>query len=269
MGFLISFSGIITLAVSYVVRIYISNVGGLDDVGLFTAGFAIINTYVGMVFTAMASDYYPRLSSVAYNNKLAKETINEQAEIAILILSPILVVFLVFVNLGIILLYSKDFIEVVPMVHWATLGIFFKALSWPIAFIFLAKGASKAFFWNELIANTYVLIGNVLGYYYYGLTGLGISFFISYLLYFAQFFLVSNKLYKFSMNKSTVKIFIYQFSLALICFIAVYSFDQVIAYTVGCIIILISSWFSFNELEKRLKFVEIIKNKFKGGKNGE
>lgn len=269
MGLLISFSAIITLAIAYVVRIYINNIGGLEDVGLFTAGFAIINTYVGMVFTAMSSDYYPRLSNVAHDNNLAKDTINEQAEIAILILAPILMVFLVFVNWGVILLYSKDFIGVIPMVHWATLGIFFKALSWSITFIFLAKGASKAFFWNELLANVYVLITNILGYYYFGLTGLGVSFLISYFIYFVQVLWISNKLYHFQLNKSTIKIFIFQYTSALICFIAVYYFNIYVAYSVGVVMIVTSGYLSFKELEKRLKFVEIIKNKFKMKADGE
>lgn len=155
MGLFISFSGIVTLIVAYIVRIYINKIGGLGDVGLYTAGFTIINTYVGMIFTAMATDYYPRLSNVAHDNKLGNKTINEQAEIAILILSPILVAFLVFVNWGVILLYSKDFIEVVPMLHWATLGVFFKALSWSIGFVFLSKGDSKVFF-LERIASQYL-----------------------------------------------------------------------------------------------------------------
>lgn len=267
MGLLISFSAIITLVVAYIVRIYINKTGGLNDVGLFTAGFAIINTYVGMVFTAMATDYYPRLSNVAHDNKLAKATINEQAEIAILILSPILIAFLVFVNWGVILLYSKDFIQVVPMVHWATLGVFFKALSWSMAFIFLAKGASKVFFWNELLANVYILITNILGYYYFGLTGLGISFLVSYFVYFVQVLWIANKLYQFKLNPSTIKIFSIQFSLALACFIAVYFFNVLIGYSVGLILILISSYISFMELEKRLNFVLIIKEKFKKKKD--
>ncbi|MBA7553212.1 Lipid III flippase [subsurface metagenome] len=69
MGFMISLSGLITLGVSYIVRIFISNKGGVDEVGLYNAGFAIINTYVGLVFTAMSTDYYPRLSAVAHSNK--------------------------------------------------------------------------------------------------------------------------------------------------------------------------------------------------------
>lgn len=266
MGLLISFSSIITLVVAYVVRIYINNTGGLSDVGLYTAGFAIINTYVGMVFTAMATDYYPRLANVANDNELAKSTINEQAEIAILILSPILVVFLVFVKWGIILLYSKDFIAVIPMVHWATLGVFFKALSWPIGFIFLAKGSSKVYFWNELLANIYILITNVLGYYYFGLTGLGISFLISYLIYFIQVLLTGNKLYQFQLSSNLIKIFTLQFSIALACFVAIYCFSASISYSIGVILIVLSSWLSFKELEKRLEFMDIIKDKLKGTK---
>jgi len=36
------------------------------------------------------------------------------------------------------------------MIHWAALGIFFKAASWPIAYLIIAKGDSKTFFMSEL-----------------------------------------------------------------------------------------------------------------------
>ena len=263
MGLLISFSSVITLGIAYVVRIYINNVGGLKDVGLFTAGFAIINTYVGMVFSAMASDYYPRLASVTTDNDKAKTIINEQSEIAILILSPILILFLVFIHWGVILLYSKDFVGVISMVHWSTLGIFFKALSWALAFVFIAKGVSKIYFWNEVLANVYMLILNVLGYFYFGLTGLGISFLIGYFLYFVQVFCICKKLYDFEFSRGLIKIFLIQFLLALISFIAVYCFNSYIAYSVGFIMIFLSSWFSWNELDQRLNIKLAIRNRFK------
>ncbi|MBE0675032.1 MAG: oligosaccharide flippase family protein, partial [Bacteroidales bacterium] len=63
MGFMIGLSGLIGSATAYIVRIFISRQGGLQDVGFYAAGFAIINTYVGLVFNAMATDYYPRLSA--------------------------------------------------------------------------------------------------------------------------------------------------------------------------------------------------------------
>ena len=52
-----------------------------------------------------------------------------------------------------------------------------------LAFIFAAKGERKLLFWNELIANAYLLAFNIIGYHYWGLTGLGISFLIGYALF--------------------------------------------------------------------------------------
>lgn len=263
MGFLISMSSIITIATAYVVRIYISKEGGIAEVGLFTAGFAIISTYVGLVFTAMSTDYYPRLAAISHDNIKCKEAINQQAEIAILILAPILIVFLVFVQLGIIILYSKEFLGVVNMVLWAALGIFFKAITWSIGFIFLAKSDSKAFFLNELSANIYILLFNIIGYHYAGLTGLGISFFIAYLIYFVQIYFVSKKLYNFDINRDLLKMFIIQFSIAIACFLVIYFFNKPIAYSVGVVLIVVSGIYSWKELDKRISIMLMVANRFK------
>ena len=263
MGFMISMSGLITLGASYIVRIFISNNGGIEQVGLYNAGFAIINTYVGMIFTAMAADYYPRLAAVAQSNTQSREVINQQAEIALLILAPILIIFLVFINWVVIVLYSKQFLPVTVMIYWAALGMFFKAASWSIAFIFLAKGASKLFFWNELITNIYLLGLNILGYYYWGLTGLGLSFLVSYFLYLIQVYMVAKINYKFSFDPAFIKIFLFQLSLAVISFLTVRYFINPWPYIIGLVLIGISTWYSFKELDKRLGLISIIKSKYK------
>jgi O-antigen/teichoic acid export membrane protein len=263
MGFFISLSGLITLGFSYIVRIFISNDGGVADVGLYNAGFAIVSTYVGMVFTAMGTDYYPRLAAVANDNVKCKNEINQQAEIAILILSPILMTFFVYINWAVILLYSNKFIAVTDMIHWAALGIYFKAASWAIAFVILAKGASKVFFWNELITNVYLFAFNIIGYKLMGLTGLGISFFVSYALYFFQVYLISKYKYSFSLDKEFVKIFIIQFALALVCFIAVQYLEKNYLLIAGPILILISAVYSWKEMDKRLNLRAIIKKLLK------
>lgn len=262
MGFMISLSGLITLGASYIVRIFISNTGGVDQVGLYSAGFAIINTYVGMVFTAMSTDYYPRLSAVAHSNEESRNVINQQAEIALLILAPIIIVFLVFINWVVILLYSKQFIPVTAMIYWAALGMFFKAASWSIAFIFLAKGASKLFFWNEFITNVYLLVLNVLGYYFMGLTGLGLSFLITYFLYLIQVYIVARINFEFTFNAEFLKIFSLQLGLAILSFLAVRFMDNPWPYFVGIFLIACSIWYSWRELDKRMELESIIKSKF-------
>ncbi|MFA6275986.1 MAG: oligosaccharide flippase family protein [Pedobacter sp.] len=252
MGVLISMSSLISMGTSYIVRIFISSMGGISDVGLYNAGFAIIGTYVGLVFTAMSTDYYPRLAAVANDNKKCREEINQQAEVALLILAPILIIFLVFIDFAIILLYSKEFIAITSMVHWAAIAIFFKATSWAIGIIFISKGATKLFFWNELITNTYLLGLNILGYYFFGLTGLGVSFLIGYILHLVQMYIVTNRLYGFTFDSKFIKIFLFQFLLAIACFISVSFLQKNLSYLIGICFITISMFFSWKEMNKRI-----------------
>jgi len=261
MGFLLSLSGLIATGSSYIVRIFISNTGSLEDVGLYNAGFAIIGTYVGLVFTAMSTDYYPRLSGIAHDNKKINVLINQQAEIALLILAPILAIFIVFINWALVILYSKEFISVNGLIQWAALGMYFKAASWAVAYTLLAKGASKLFFWNELTFNIYMLGLNLLGYYFYGLDGLGFSFLISYFIYFIQvFFLVKHK-YEFSFNPKFYKLFGFQLLIGIICFIITMFVMNPYIYLISLPFILISIWYSFKELDKRIDLKSILKKK--------
>lgn len=258
MGFLISLSGIITLGISYFVRIYISNIGGVAEVGLYSAGFALINTYVGLIFTAMTNDYYPRLSAVAHDNILSRRTINEQAEIALLILAPIILAFLVFSKWVVIILYSNKFIPIVGLIHWASLGIIFKSTSWAVGYLFMAKGHSKLFFRNEVIASIYIFGLNIAGYRFFGLTGLGISFLVGYVIYLIQVFILTKKRYQFSFDKSFIRIFFSQLLLAISCFLIITFLPNPHATIFGVFLILVSVVYSVHELNKRLDLRQIL-----------
>lgn len=257
MGFLINLGALLSVAAYYLINIFISRTGGVEQVGLYTAGFAIINTYSGLIFNAMATDYYPRLSQVCDHPVLCRRTVNQQAEMALLIMAPVLIIFLVFIHWVIILLYSRQFIPANDMIYWATLGLFFKAISWSVAFIFLAKGAGKIFFWNELAFYTYFLGLNILGYHLWGLTGLGIAFTLSYIMYTVQVVIISKVNYSFSFTRGFLFIFILQFTLALIGFIAVEYLPQSFGYSIGIIMIALSGWYSCKELDKKLGFKQL------------
>ncbi len=258
MGFVISMSGLISLGTAYLVRIYINTIGGVSEVGLYTAGFAMISTYVGLIFEAMGVDYYPRLSAAAQTNNICKVIINQQAEIAMLILAPIIILFLVFIKLIVIILFSKQFIGVNDMIYWAALGMLFKSASWAIAFIFLAKAESFLFFLNSATANIYSLLLNLIGYKLGGLTGIGISFMINYMLYLLQVFLIARYKYDFSFNKGFYQIFIFQCLLCFLCFIVVRIFNSTWSYLFGSLLIVISICYSLYELDKRIGIMEIL-----------
>lgn len=265
LGFFLSLSSLIAMGASYIVRIFISHKGGVEQVGLYNAGFAIINTYVGMIFSAMSTDYFPRLSGIAHESGKAKTVINQQAEVALLILAPILVVFLIFINWVVILFYSTRFLPVDSMIHWAALGIFFKAASWSVAYLIIAKGDSKIFFYSELIVNLYMLGFNIIGYLWGGLEGLGISFLAGYFLYLIQVFTIANRKYGFIFQKTFLKIFGIQFLIGVLCFLSSRFLNPPYIYFLGSLLLLYSSYYSFRELDKRLGLVTLIKEKF--GKN--
>jgi len=265
LGFMISIAGLISMGAAQVVRIFISRYGGLSDVGLYSAGFSIISVYVGLVFTAMSKDYFPNLSGVAHDNNKAGRLINQQSEISILILAPILSVFIIFIHWIVVLLYSAEFTAANGMIQYAALGIYFKALSWSIAYVFLAKGASKLFFWNELLGNTYTLSFNLLGYYFWGLDGMGISFLFGYLVYMMQVFVIAKIKYQFSFTAKFYRIFFPQLIIGIACLLLVKFMPQPWAYIAGVLLIGLSILLSLREMDKRIDLLELwhnLKNKF-------
>ena len=262
LGFMLSLSGLISIIASYLINIYIRNYGNIEDVGLYNAGFQIINTYVGLVFTAMATDYYPRLSGVANDNDKRNILVNQQGEIAILILFPIILVFIVFIPYIVQLLYSSKFLPITDMIIWAAYAMFFKAGSWAMAFLFLAKGSSKLFFINELAANLYLLVFNIIGYHYFGLTGLGYSYLFTYLIYMIQVLILTKYFYQFRLGLILSKTFLIAILSCSICLFIVMNFQGWSKYLIGSFLIIGAFIFSFLNLNHKTGIISKIKRKF-------
>lgn len=254
LGFFLSLSGLIATLVSYLLRIYISNTGSVEDVGLYSAGFQIIGTYVGLVFTAMGTDYYPRLAGVANDSEKSKDLVNQQSEIAILIIGPIVLLFIIFINWVVVLLYSNKFIAINEMMRWAALGMFFKAASWPIGFIFIAKGDSKTFLKSELLAHSYTLILNITGYCLFGLKGLGISFLVSFILVYIQVYIIAYYRYGFKHEFPFLKLFSIQIIFSIIVFLLInFQKESHLIYVLFSFFVISSITHSLKELDRRLQ----------------
>ncbi|MCF6130695.1 O-antigen translocase [Flavobacterium wongokense] len=261
LGFSLSFIGLLTTLSSYLLQVFISNFKNVTEVGFYTAGFTILNTYVGVIFTAMATDYYPRLAKICNDNSLVKKLVKEQSEIAILLLTPIVVLFLVFAPTVIKVLYSDEFLPIVPLVCWGILGMVIKAVSWSMGYILIAKGHSRIFVKTSIGFNTVFLIINILGFYYYGLEGLGITFLVNYLIHFIVLKMIVSKRYDFSFDAGFYRLFLYCLCICAAAFLCL-SIDLVfLKYSLLSILILISLCFSWIQLNKRLHFKDFISGK--------
>jgi O-antigen/teichoic acid export membrane protein len=241
LGFFLSLSSLISTGCSYLVRIFITHTGGLEEVGFYNAGFGIINSYVGIVLTAMATDYYPRLAGVIRDKTKYIETVNQQGNVAILILGPIITIFIVACSFIISILYSKDFLPINDMMMYAIIGIFFRAVSWLLGYIVLANGSTKLFFWCELITNLYMTALNCICFYYWHLDGLGVSFTIGYIIYMVQMVIISKKYYSFKFSFEFVKLFLIQVSIAGLALVIMKTITSTfLHYLLGGLMILLS-----------------------------
>lgn len=261
LGFFISIQSFLSILCAYLVRIYIGRSGSIDDVGLYNSGFNVINTYVGMVFTAMATEYFPRLSSYSNDEKKFDNAINQQMELSFLLLAPLISAFLVLGELAIIILYSTKFLGVTFMIAFGVFGIFLKAPGWCLGFAFLAKGESKIFFINELCAEIYTLLTNILFYHLWGLNGLGLSFIVNYLIYTIQCIFVCHNRYNYNVAMSVLRFFAPQFLISLVILLIVILLPSTYKYTIGCSLVILSTYLSYRELQKRFNVITYIRSK--------
>ena len=261
MGISLSFSGIFSTIVAYVLRSFIQGNGGVEEVGLYQAGFVIMTTYVGMVMNAIGTDYYPRLAAINNDNEKCREVVSQQGEIGTMILAPILTCCFVFMPFVLQLLYSDKFLAANEYISWACLGMMLRFGSWIISYLFVAKAESKLFIKIELSANIYYLIFSLLGYKYLGLKGLGIAFALEYVVYFIQCYLIAGKRYHFRFSHSFIKCYGLQLLLIIACLAIIMIFDGWQKFTLGCAIIAISCFLSIKGLNQRMDLLGFVKNK--------
>lgn len=253
MGLSMSLTNILTLGIAYLLRVFIAREGGTDQVGLYTAGFAIVNTYIGMVFTAMSTDYYPRLSSVNKDNTKCRELINQQAEIATLLVAPLALVFILFAPLIIKILYTDAFLGVVSFMQLCMLGMLFKAGSWSISFVFLAKSDMRQFIFNEVLIKIINVPMYLLSYKYYGLFGMGVAYILNYFIYMILVYVVSKRKFDFTFSTDYKKqLLVFGVLLAATFLTLILLPNKIVSYSISSLCVIAGVIYSLFKLNNKL-----------------
>ena len=261
MGVSMSLSGVLSMGVGYIIRSLIRKWGGIDDVGLFQAGFVIINSYVGLVFNAIATDYYPRLASVNKDDEKCRDVVSKQGEISVCLLAPLLSICIILMPVVISILYSEQFLPADGFIKWACLGMIFRLAAWLVSYMFVAKAESKLFIINELIGNINYLWISLIGYRIGGLTGAGIAFAIISFIYFWQVYLIAHRRYRFFFSRDFIKSYLLQLILVVSCLFVVLYAPGVFKYIIGSVLAVMSIFFALKGLEERVGLKAFIQSK--------
>jgi antigen flippase len=197
LGLAMMFSSLMVSAVTYATVALITKQEGTDAVGLYSAAFTLSGIFVNFVLSAMAAEYYPRLTSVATNKIEMGRLVNEQTEIAILLALPGLVFTLAFAPWLVEILYSREFLDATELLHWFILGCMGRVISWPLGFVILALGKGRWFLLTETSFNLMHFAMIAVGLNYFGLEGVSAAFFLMYLGYISAVYFLCNYLIGF------------------------------------------------------------------------
>ena len=253
LGVLMVFSTFISTLFTFIINSYISNNGSLETVGLYQAAQNMTIQYFSLIFSAMGLDFYPRLSASSNDNSKVRILVNEQTEILLLIIIPLLIMFLLVAPFMIKLTLSSNFISMTPLVRLITLGMAFKAMTFAVGYISFAKGDRKTYFIMEgLFGNFVTLILSIVLFHYWGLIGIGVSILLASIIYLFVITIVTKIKYNFQFSESVIRILLISIFFSSSTFLIVNFSTHKLSLISGITVFFFSAYYSIYHLNKKI-----------------
>lgn len=152
---------------------------GLSEVGLYGTAYSVAVTYACVIFASLDNEFFPRLSSIFDDLQARREAIWRQVSVSLLLAIPCAIALYLLLPWLLPLLYTNQFDGALHMAQFASIGLIFRAIYLPLAYIPLAAGHSKVFMTLEMISYLLLLCSVLSGYMIDGLDGAGIGLTIS------------------------------------------------------------------------------------------
>lgn len=196
LGIYMTLGNFASILASYAFNAWLNVNASTEAVGFYQAGYTLINKYTGLILTALGMEYYPRLAKVSESRMRLRVFVSQEINVAIAVMAPVVALFILLREIIVWILYTPEFNVILTFVSWGMIGTVFRTLSWCLAFTILAKGDGKTYLWTEVASAIINLVLNILFYRWWGLTGLGIAFLVSYVLYSLIVAVVYFKVYR-------------------------------------------------------------------------
>lgn len=216
-------AGVLGSGADFIIRSYLNNVANTATVGFYNAAYMMTMVYAGMIFSAMETDYFPRLSGVNQLSFTFRQTVNRQIEVTLLLVSPLLALFLLLLPQLLEVLYSGRFLPALGMAQVLVLAMYVRAVRLPMEYISLAKGASRAYL---ILESTYdlLLVALLLTCFNkWGITGAGIGIALAGMLHLLIVYVYMARKYRYRMSADVLKLAALQFTLGILTFFCVRS----------------------------------------------
>jgi antigen flippase len=196
----------------------------------------------------MGTDFYPRLTAVAADNRRCNRLVNEQAEISILLALPGVLLTLALAPWVIHIFYSNKFDKAAEILCWQVSGTFLQVNSWPIGFILVAKGRAAAFFWTDLASySVYVALGWA-GLKLFGLPGTGMAFLGLYAFHWCIVYFIVRRMSGFALSPANIRLTVVGVTTVAITLSTRLTLSEPWATSIGCALALGTGLYSIRTL---------------------
>jgi PST family polysaccharide transporter len=242
----------LTTATGFAVQTLLVRRFGIADAGIYQAAYSISAALVGFVLSAMAADYYPRLSAVAADDALIAREVNEQSQVAVLLALPGLSAMAFLAPIVLRILYTAHFSSAIPILVWLTVGLLGKVISWPLAFVLLAKGKGRLYVATESMAAALHVGAVWCCTRAWGLTGAGAAFAILYAGYSILMLLVVRRVVGASWTRRTMLLNVAATTMLGVISVNIVLNPQPIArWAIGGLLTAVTTVFCLTQLQRR------------------
>jgi len=230
----------------------------LTSVGYFRAAFAFAGTYLGIVLASLGQDYYPRISA-RLDSHSASEMINQQFRLLLLTAGPLVLIAIAFAPTLIRLCYTVGFLPAALILRWQMLGDVFRFQAWVLSFVVLARGKPSGYLGIEIVGGVSILCGVLIGAHWMGLAGIGIGYAVGYLLYDFVVWRTVLRFLEFRWDRGNLALMLVLLTLALAILVLPDVNLKGFSFSVGAVLALAYSAYSFGHLRREWSAVHIPK----------
>ncbi len=145
------------------------------EVGLYSAGYILVMRYTSLVFNSVSLEYYPRVAACGANRNRMEVFMNHEVSLLLLLFTPLMLLFLLFRELIVEILYDADFLVILPFISWGILTVVLRGASNTMAYTIMAKGEGKVYMFTDVVDAVLGLGLSIWLYSELGLTGIGVA----------------------------------------------------------------------------------------------
>lgn len=174
---------VVTMLANYIFVLFLNSYASTSELGIYQAGYTIINTYMGVLFTGVWVEYFPSVTAVIHSSARTRIVVSHRIAVTNLVLLPIIIVTIMCAPLIVQLIYAQSFMDMLPYLVIGLAGLSLKAASWCLAVPVVAKGDGGAYLCLETASAVTGLVLNIIGFTTFGFYGLGVAYVLWYGIY--------------------------------------------------------------------------------------